>query len=200
MKEEIVLIGRGGHARVVIDSIKKSDIFHIRAIIDKRENLKNEFMGIPIIIGDEKLPLIFNEGVKTAFIAIGSVGDCNIRIRIDRILKKIGFKLAQIVHPSAVIAEQTSIKEGAFVSAGAIIGPCVKLGRNSIINTSSSIDHNCIINDFVHIAPGVTLSGDVEIGKNTHIGTGAIIVNGIKIGKNNFIKAGTLVYKDMPDK
>ena len=83
--------------------------------------------------------------------------------------------------------------------AGVIIQPGVKIGRNTIVNTGSIVDHDCTISDNCHIAPGVILNGGVSIGKNTHVGTGSSIIQSINIGSNSSIAAGSVIYKDVPD-
>ncbi|MFH1394797.1 MAG: serine acetyltransferase, partial [Candidatus Omnitrophota bacterium] len=89
--------------------------------------------------------------------------------------------------------------EGTFVAASATINPGTKIGKNVIVNTSSSIDHDCWIEDFVHIAPGAILCGTVTVGEGTHIGIGANIIQSIKIGKGAFISAGRIVKRDVAD-
>ena len=83
--------------------------------------------------------------------------------------------------------------------AGAVIQPGTRLGVNTIVNTRASIDHDCIIGDHVHIAPGAVLSGEVRVGNCSHIGCGATIVQGVKLGEATVIGAGAVVLKDVPD-
>jgi UDP-perosamine 4-acetyltransferase len=199
MKKKIVLIGGGGHCKVVIDALKLGKKFDICGITDARLPVKTKILGIPVLGKDEMLLKVFKKGIKYAFISVGSVGDCSVRKRIDDKLRKIGFKLPVIIHPKAVVAKDVEIGEGVFVAAGSVINPGTRIGRNAIINTSSSVDHDCEIGDFVHVAPGVTLSGAVRVSSEAHIGTGANIIQCIKIGKSAKIKAGALVAGDVAD-
>jgi len=199
MKREIVLIGGGGHCKVIVDAIKKSGEFSIYGIVD--QNLPQDALvsGIKVVGNDGILSNLFKQGVRDAFVSVGSIGDCSIRKCIFDNLKKIGFNLSVIVHPGAIVAENVELGEGTFVAAGVVIGPEVKIGKNSIINTSCSVDHDCKIGDFVHIAPGVTLSGGVTVGDDSHLGTGAQITQSINIGKGCLIGAGTTVRYDISD-
>lgn len=197
IKERIVLVGGGGHAKVIIDAVRGSKDFGIYGIIDPALKIRTSVLGIQVKGPDDILPQIFRNGIKCAFIGIGSVGNCSVRKKIYTMLKGIGFKLPYIVHPKAIVAEGVSIEEGAFVAAGAVINPGVKIGKNVIINTSSSVDHDCAIGDFVHIAPGAILSGGVKVGDEAHIGTGANIIQGITIGKKAFIGAGSIITSDV---
>lgn len=200
MKREIVLIGGGGHAKVVIDAIKCGREFNIYGIVDRRLKKGESVLGIRVIGDDAVLPEVFKKGIKHAFIGVGSVGDCKIRKKIYDNLKKIGFCLPIIIHPKAVVSKAVELGEGTFVAAGAVINPGTEIGRNVIVNTRSSIDHDCSIGNFVHIAPGATLSGEVKVGDETHVGTGASVIQGIRIGKRNMIPAGYAVRDNSYEK
>ena len=200
MKKKIVLLGGGGHCKVVIDAIRKSGKFDICGIADPNMKLSEEVLDVKVLGGDDILPGLFSKGVECAFISVGSSGDCIVRKRLAKKAEAIGFKFPAIVHPAAVIGEGVDLGSGAFVAAGAVISPGARIGANAIINTSASVDHDCIIGDFVHIAPGVTLSGGVNIGDETHIGTGANIIQQINIGKKCLVGAGTVVRDHMVDK
>lgn len=196
-KEKIVLVGGGGHAKVIIDAIQNSEEFSIHGIVDPSLPQGSGVLNVEVLGGDEKLESLFKEGIINAFISIGSVGNYETRKKIYHNLKNIGFRLPVIIHSKAIVSKHVLLGEGSFVAAGAVINPGVKTGKNVIINTSSSIDHDCEIEDFVHIAPGAILSGGVKIGEGTHIGIGANIVQYIKIGKNCMIKSGELVKKNI---
>ncbi|MFA4905587.1 MAG: UDP-N-acetylglucosamine 2-epimerase [Candidatus Margulisiibacteriota bacterium] len=183
-REEIVLIGGGGHCKVVIDAIQKGNAFKVCGIIGKGD--------------DSRLTKIFNSGCKRAFIAIGSVGNPGIRKQLAQKLSIIGFKVPAIVHPSAVVASNAQLEEGVFIAPRAVVGPGSRLGKYAIVNTRAAVDHDCWIGDFVHIAPGAVLSGGVEVGQDAHIGTGASVIQYKKIGERSMIGAGSVVVKDIP--
>jgi UDP-perosamine 4-acetyltransferase len=192
MKKKIVLIGGGGHCKVVIGAIRLENKFQIYGIVDTVLSDK-EVSGVKVIGNDDDLPKIFKKGIKHAFICVGSIGNCEIRKKIFACLSKVGFKLPVICHPSAIIAKDVEIKEGTFVAAGVVINSGTKIGRNAIINTSSSIDHDCEIGDFVHVAPGVILCGGVIVKDGIHVGVGAHVIQNLSIEK--FIPSAALVYK-----
>lgn len=198
-KEDIVLVGGGGHCKVVIDAINNGGIYNIEGIVDSKLEVGKKVLGIPVIGNDDILPIIFENGVKNAFISVGSIGDCTLRKKLSDKLKGIGFDLPVVIHTKAVVAQDVRVGEGTFIAASATINPGTVIGHNAIINTSSSIDHDCHIADFVHVAPGVKICGGVIIGEDTHIGTGAIIVQELKIGKRCMVKAGHTVKKDLAD-
>ena len=199
MKKDIIVIGGGGHCKVVIDAILNIGIYNIRGIVDNKLEPESKVLGISVIGNDDCLPALFKQGIINAFMGVGSVGDCNLRRRLYEKVKTLGFSFPVIVHPQAVVARDVMIGEGTFVAAGAVINPGTIIGKNVIINTRSSIDHDCMISDFVHVAPGVTLSGGIEIGEATHIGTGAKVRQYVKIAKNCLVKMGTIVTRDISD-
>lgn len=196
-KRRIVLVGGGGHAKVVIDAIRNSRKFNIYGIVDPNLPKDTRLLGVQVIGADEVLTELFKKGIKNAFVSMASVGDCGIRKRVYNNLKNIGFCLPTIVHPKAIVARDVKFDEGVFVAAGTVINPGTSIGKNAILNTSSSIDHDCVIGDFVHIAPGATLSGGVRIGNETHVGSGARIIQYLSIGQRCTIGAGSVVIKSI---
>jgi len=198
-KENVILIGGGGHGKVVIDAIKKGDEFTVHGIVDTIIPKGESVLGVNVLGNYDMLGELRKKGFKNAFISFGSIGDCSARVEAYNKLKGLGFNLPFIVHPSAIIGNGVVFEEGVFVAAGTVINPESKIGKNAIINTSASIDHNCVIGDYVHVAPGVTLSGKVIIGDGTHVGVGATVVQHLTIGKKCMIKANGLVSKNMND-
>ena len=197
MKEKIVLIGGGGHAKVVVDAILLDNKYEVEGIIDLSLE-KGTKVSECIVLGDDsELEGIFKSGIKKAFIGIGSIGDCSVRKRIYLHVKKIGFELPVIIHPKAVIAGDVVMKEGTFVAASANINTGSKLGCNVIVNTAASIDHDCIVEDFVHISPKAVLCGGVSVGRESHIGAGACLVQNKVVGANAIVGAGCTVLKDV---
>ena len=114
-------------------------------------------------------------------------------------LVREGLKPCTIIHPSACVATNASLGTGNQVLMNASVCARVKTGDFCIVNTSASVDHECILGDGVHIGPGARLAGCVEIGSHTFIGTGAVIIPRIKIGSYSMIGAGAVVTRDIPD-
>ena len=199
MKKEIVLMGGGGHCKVIIDAIRKSGEFNIYGIVDPILAPGETVLDAEVLGPDSMMAELSAKGLKYAFISVGSIGNCETRKKIDAALRRAGFALPVIIHPKAIVAKDVKLGEGTFVAAGAIINPGVSTGRNVIINTAASVDHDCAIGDFVHIAPGVTLSGGVKVGDETHIGTGAKVTQYVDIGSRALIGAGVTVRHNLSD-
>ena len=197
-KKRIVLIGGGGHCKVVISILKKLDSFEIAGIVDNYK--ADSFVsGIKIIGTDDDLKDIYKSGIHNALITVGSIKDNTKRYRLFNMAREIGYKFPVIISPEAIVDESVKIDEGTVIMPGIIINIDSSIGKNCIINTGTIIEHDCKIGDHCHIAPGVHISGGVNIGKLSFIGVGATIIQGIKIGKNVIIGAGSVVIKDIPD-
>lgn len=197
MKEKIILIGGGGHAKSVIESINSMEKFEIIGILDKKDKVGSYIYDIEVIGVDGDLENYYKQGIKNIFITLGSIGNPIIRRKLYDYAKKIGFKFPNIIDKNSIISPKTLLGEGIFIGKGVIVNCDVNIGNNCIINTGCIIEHDCKIGDFVHIAPGSTLSGGVIIGENSHIGTNSTVIQYKKVGSNTVIGAGSVVIKDI---
>ena len=197
--EDIILIGGGGHCKSVIDSIKRTKKYNIVGILDLKDKIGEEILGIKVIGTDDKLEYYYKNGVKNIFLTIGSIGDTKLRKKLYCSALSIGYVFPNIIDNTAIISDDVQMEYGNFVGKGSIINVGTRLGNNCIINTGTIIEHDCYIGDFSHIAPGATLSGNVVVGESTHIGTNSAVIQNIRIGKNSIIGAGSVVIKDIGD-
>ena len=197
-KKKIVLIGGGGHCKIVISILKKLNNFVITGIVD---NYKSDsfISGIKIIGTDDDLKDIYKSGIHDALITVGSTKDNTKRYRLFNMAKEIGYNFPVIISPEAIVDESVKIGEGTVIMPGSIINIDSSIGKNCIINTGSIIEHDCNIGNHCHIATGVHISGEANISGLSFIGIGATIIQGIKIGKNVTIGAGSVVIKNISD-
>ncbi len=198
----ILLLGAGGHCISVLDSLLTSGEYQTIGIID-REKLEHgitSIMGIPIIGGDEDLLRLQAEGYSDAFITVGSVGNTHIRRNLYRKVKELGFHIPNIIDKTSILSGWTTLGEGIFIGKNVVINACSNVGNLAIINTSSTIEHECRIGDYVHIAPGCVVCGNVLIENDTHIGAGSVIRQGIHIGTDTIIGCGSIIVKDIDAK
>jgi sugar O-acyltransferase (sialic acid O-acetyltransferase NeuD family) len=194
----LVMIGAGGHARVLIDALQLGEKA-ILGIVDPAYAAGSTGpRGLALLGGDEAVDRLRPDGVLLVN-GVGTTDKTVLRDDIYRRFRAKGFRFATVIHPSAVISGSAALGEGAQVMAGCVIQSDAVIGANSIINTRAAVDHDCQIGETVHIAPGATLSGSVSVGDNTHIGTGAAIIHGISIGRRCLVAAGAVVYRNLPD-
>jgi UDP-perosamine 4-acetyltransferase len=188
----IVIIGAGGHGKVLAAALLRAGQA-VLGFVDADPALKgSKILGLSVLGGDEVLTsdmLLVN--------GIGSTGRPARRREIFERLKEQGFSFATVVDPSAIIGPEVELAEGAQVLAGAVIQPGAYIGRNSIVNSRASVDHDVTLGAHVHIAPGAVLSGNVIVGDEVHIGTGAAIKQGVRIGSGSVIGVGAAVIADV---
>lgn len=195
--EKIVLVGFGGHARSVADSVERIGIYDIIGYTDiKKSDIDN---GYKYLGTDDELEDIYAKGIHCAVITLGQMGVDTIRHKLYQKLKSIGFKLPVIVDPSAIISNNSIIGEGTFIGKNVVVNSNTKIGKMSIINTGAICEHDNIIGEFTHLAVGVTCSGTVSIGNNSFVGVNSTIIQNIKIGNNVIIGAGSTVIVDVKD-
>jgi sugar O-acyltransferase (sialic acid O-acetyltransferase NeuD family) len=196
--DKIVVIGGGGHAKVVISILKKMEEFELIGYVDMED--RGEILGLEYIGSDKMVEGLLNDrDVIKAVLGIGQLNDSSLRRDIARRLAKSGFSFPPIISPNAIVNEGVEIAEGTVVMDGVIINTGAMISRFCIINTRASIDHDCSIGEFTHIAPGATLSGGVEIGSDVLVGTGASIIQYRKIADSVIIGAGSAVWDDIND-
>ncbi len=192
----IIILGAGGHAKVLVDALQRG-ARSVVGLADENPTLcGRRVLGVEVMGGDE---FVLRHPPGTVLLAngIGSVDSMRIRAAVYQRFKSRGYAFATVIHPSAVIGGEAVLGEGAQILAGAVIGPSVTIGENSIVNTGASVDHDCRIGAHVHLAPGVVLSGGVTIGDETHVGTGATVIQGVTIGAGCLIAAGAVVIADV---
>lgn len=195
MNKPVILIGNGGHAAVLAEILIESG----REIIGftAPEKQQNRYC-IPYIGTDEAIKTYSSKKIELV-LGLGSVTVSNIRMDIFNEFNQEGFTFTSVIHKSAIISPYANLGEGVQIMAGVILQSFAKIADNTIINTASSIDHDCFIGGHCHIAPGVTFSGGVNIGDSTHIGTGTTVIQNVRIGSHVLIGAGSLVLNDIRD-
>jgi UDP-perosamine 4-acetyltransferase len=199
MIRPVIVVGAGGHAKVVIDTLLSASSVEIIGVTDSNsEKMGTSILGVPVIGTDE---VILQYKPEQIFLVngIGSVGLPIARTKIFDRFKKLGYSFTTVIHPAAIVALEVVVSEGVQIMAGAIIQPGCRIGSNTIINTGAAVDHDCVIGCHVHVAPRVTISGGVQTGDGVHIGTGAVIIQGVQIGGNSVVGAGAVVINHVAE-
>ncbi len=198
MVKKLVGLGAGGHVKVVIEILRTYQSFDFIGLLDPKPEIRcKSVLGVPVIGGDEILPVLKRDGVSHFFVGVGSIGNSEPRQRLFSAAMRYGMKAVSALHPQAIISPSAVLGEGITVTAGAVINTCARLGINVIVNTGAVVEHDCIIGDHVHIATGARLTSTVQVGNGAHIGAGAIVRQCINIGKDAIVAAGAVVVKDV---
>jgi sugar O-acyltransferase (sialic acid O-acetyltransferase NeuD family) len=196
--QKLLIYGAGGHAKVIVDIVHACGDFEIAGLIDDNPNKVGEkLLGEEVIGTFSDLVRLCSEDMG---IILG-IGENRARFHVWERLQKAAVKCKYVtaIHPSAMVGEEVTLGEGTVVMAGTVINPGSRVGRHCIVNTASSIDHDCRIGDFVHIAPGAVLCGGVHVGDLSLVGVGATVLPGINIGREAVVGAGAVVTSDVPD-
>jgi sugar O-acyltransferase (sialic acid O-acetyltransferase NeuD family) len=197
MRPKILLIGAGGHGRVVLDLLLQAREYQVAGIIDLKERIGDKVLGVPVIGTDKDLPVLFKKGIKHCFISVGSVGEAGLRVKLYEVARRSGFAFPNLIHPSACISRRALFGEGNYIGPGVIINVNAVIGNQCIINSGAIVEHDCRISDFAHISPGVYISGGVSVGEQSHIGIGSSIIQNLRIGARTIIGAGSVVTKNI---
>jgi UDP-perosamine 4-acetyltransferase len=196
--EVIVLIGGGGHARVVISILRKLDRHRILGYTDLKSN--GTLSGFPYLGSDSDLAALVDAPEKlNAVLAVGQLGLGKHRYDLWTRLQFPSLSFPLISSPDAIVNEPVSGGEAAVVMDGAVIGSGATIGMGAIVNTNSTVEHDVVLEDWVHVAPGATICGGVTVGRFSMIGAGATVIEGIKIAANCIVGAGTTVVHDLTE-
>lgn len=189
MSKEVVIIGAGGHGKVIADIILKAGD-KIKGFLDDSYPVKQYFIGYPILGKTSAC----KEIKDVAFVI--AIGNSHIR---EKIVKEVGeLEWYTAIHPTAVVSSlDVSVGEGTVVMANAVINPGTHIGKHCIINSGAIVEHDNQISDYVHVSVGAKLAGTVSLGDRTWIGIGAVISNNISICEECMIGAGAVVVKDI---
>ena len=188
--KQLVILGASGHGRVAADIAGKTGYDSIVFLDDS--GTKKTCGSYPVVGKSAR----FLEYDCDFFVAIGNP---QVRRRMQEMLLAAGKQVTTLIHPSAVIGEDVTIGIGTLVAAGAVINPGAVIGDGCIINTCASVDHDCVLADFVHVAVGTHGAGTVSIGAETWIGAGATVSNNLQICGGCMIGAGAVVVKSITE-
>jgi len=189
----LIIIGTGGHSRVVADSAINSG-FNLLGFLDLNYKDEDEkILGFEVLGGLSFL----DRCDKNRTLLVIAVGDNNKRSKLSLKLRGKGFSMQTIIHPAAIVSKYCTIGEGCFINAGTVISTGVIIGEGCIINTGVIVDHESKIGCYCHLAPGVKIAGRTTVGNYSFIGIGTTVIDFIKIGANVTIGAGSVVINDI---
>lgn len=198
-KEDIIILGRGGHAKVVIDMIEEGGFYNIIGVTDVKQNDDTDFFGYPILGNDDVLPDFFKKGVRNAAIGIGGFTDNNLRKKIFNLAKSVGFNLPPIIHSSAIISKRATIGEGTIVKRGVIIDTDVTIGVNNILEIGAIVGHESRVGNHTLLSANVMISAYNLIDDESFFAVASTIVSGAKVCTGAIIGAGAVVVNDITE-
>lgn len=193
----LILLGAGGHAKVLLSLINELSlpILGVSAPELVKEH-KSTWRGLKVLGPEDKL-IEFNKNDVHLVNGIGQLVNSNNRRRLFEKFTQQGYYFPVLIHPRAYVDPTAILAEGVQVMAGAVIQADSFVGKNVIINTHVTVDHDCKIDDHIHIAAGATLCGNVYVSSDTFIATGSCIAPGINVGEGAVIGAGVSIVRDV---
>jgi sugar O-acyltransferase (sialic acid O-acetyltransferase NeuD family) len=198
MKEEIILIGGGGHCKSCIDVIEKENKFRIAGIVDVKDRIFQKVLSYEIIACDEDLKKLTKK-YKNFFLTIGQINNVEKRREKFTFLKSLDVKFPVIISPLAYTSKYSFVDEGTIIMHKAFVNANVKIGKNCIINTNAIIEHDSQIGDNCHISTASVVNGECNIGDGTFIGSNSVIFNNVNIIENTIIGAGSVVVRSIDE-
>lgn len=192
----VLVIGAGGHARVVLEALHDDPSVHVVGAVS-RDGTAIPGLGVDAIGSDDDLASTAQRAGATA--ACVAIGDNIARARVTGQWQATGLGLTTATSRFAMVSRSAVVGPGSMLLPGAVVNAATELGTGVIVNTNASVDHDGRIGDFVHVAPGVAIGGGVTIGARTLVGIGARILPGLSIGADVTIGGGAVVVRDVPD-
>ena len=193
--DKILIIGCGGHCRFMISVIRSIGL-SIEGIIDTNNEFdaSETIMGINVIGSVDNLESFYKKGFKNVSIALG---DNELRKIMYKDIKKYGFNLPNIIHPSAKIDISSNLDEGNIIGPNVVLGAETSIGSNNILNSSSVIEHQCKIGNHCHVSLASVLCGNVTLGDEVFVGANSTVIENLNVANRTKIGASTTVISDI---
>lgn len=193
-----VLIGGGGHGRVLLETLEQQRPGVVVGVLDSRPGLQ-QVAEIPVLGGDEVLPRLKEMHFTHFVIGVGSSQPCRVRAELYLAARKAGLEPLSVVHPQALVSHQAEVAAGCQIMARAVVNTGARLGGHVLVNTGAIVEHDGVIGAHTLIGSGVVLGGGVQVGERSLIGAGAVVRQGVRIGARVVIGEGVIVKQDVPD-
>lgn len=197
-KPACVVLGGGGHARVVLDALILGGAGRPVGVLDPDPALRGRtILGVPVLGGDELLGRLARGKATHFALGLGGVGDNRPRKRLFEVGLASGLKPLTVRHPSAVRSPWAQVGPGCVLLAGSVVNAGAALGCDVIVNSGAVVEHDCAVGDHAHIATGALLASTVRVGALAHIGAGAALRQCLAVGEGAVVGAGAAVVRDV---
>ena len=195
MRERVLIIGAGGHGKVVADILRACGT-PAAGFVDGDESMRGRTVaGLPVLGAMNRLEHLAREHGCTS--AVVAIGDNRVRLEHAREVERAGLKLASAIHPSANVAASATVGAGVVICMGASVCAEATVGDVSIVNTNAVVDHECELGNSVHVCPNASLAGRVKVGEGGFVGIGASVIQCLSLGAWSIVGAGATVTRDV---
>ncbi len=194
-----MILGAGGHARVVLDALRSTGERDVAAVLDPDRALHGTVLdGVRIVGGDDRL-VDYPSASHDVVIAVVRFGRGVVRHALLEQVRSLGYQIATVVHISATVSPFATVGAGAQLMAGAIVHPGATVGEDAIVNTGAVVEHDCLVGRGAHLAPRALLGGRVVVGERAQLGLGCVILPGLHVGDGAIVGAGAVVTKNVTE-
>lgn len=197
-KKPLVVLGAGGHAKVVLEALHSTGR-RAAALVDADNSLRGKKVeGVLVAGGDDKLTA-YPPKRYDATVGVGAARNTNARRRLHEAALAAGYALPPVVAASAVVARSACLGPGAQILTRAVVHPAASVGAGAVVNTGAVVEHDCVVGEHAFLGPAVVLCGGARVGAGAFLGTGAIVLPGVSVGAGALVAAGAVVRKDVAD-
>jgi UDP-perosamine 4-acetyltransferase len=195
VNRSVFVVGAGGHAKMVLEAMRSQvPAWNVVACLDNHRG-GGSLLGVPVCEDTPQTIMQYRDNGVLGFVAIG---ENRVRMRLMQHLRQLEVSLATVVAGSAFVSPSAILGPGTVVMHGAVVGADARMGCGCILNTHASVDHDCDVKDFAHIAPGSHLAGNVSVGEGAMLGVGCSVIPKVTIGDWSVLGAGAVVVRDVP--
>ncbi len=188
-----IIIGAGGHGRIILEILRLNDIEVAGFIDDSKELYDTAIDGVKVLGNFEKVDGLIKKGVEKGIVA---VADGRVRrMLVERSAEK-GLTLIGAKHPQCYVSDNARISETAQLCVNCVVNPHAVIGDYTIINSNAVVEHNSNIGKYCHISPSATVLGFATVGDFSQVGAGATVLENRIVGENVFVGAGAVITKD----
>ncbi|MBT3747438.1 MAG: acetyltransferase [Bacteroidetes bacterium] len=196
MKEQIILLGGGGHCKSCIDVIEEEGKYTIAGILDMPENVGQKISGYPFIGIDDDLDKLVSQ-YNNFFITVGHIQSPAIRIKLFERLSDLKVNLPVIQSPYAVVSRHAQIGRGSIIMHQAVVNTEARIGENCIINTGALVEHESKVGSNCHISTYAILNGQCKVGSECFIGSRTVLANNTEVVNSTLVAAGSVVLRSL---
>jgi len=198
-RQDIILVGGGGHCVSCIDVIEAGKDFRVAGIVDTKEKLHHQVAGYEIIACDEDLPVLV-KSCRYFLITMGMVENLEKRETVFDMITRAGGFFPVVISSGGYVSKRALVGEGSIIMHKALVNSNAGVGKNCIINTGALVEHDAAVGDHCHVSTSAVVNGGCEIGNRVFIGSGCIVIQGVTIVDDVLVGAGAVVTKDIVEK
>jgi UDP-perosamine 4-acetyltransferase len=195
---QLVIIGAGGHGKVVLDIVRAAGLHEPVGFVDADPALGGTDVGGLPVLGAVNVLTKLRQHQRVGH-AIVAIGDNRARLQYAALLRDQGFELVSAVHPSAFISPTARLGANVVVAPLAAVITEARIADSTVINTAAVVDHECEVAEGAHVGPGARLAGRVRVGVGAFVGLGANVIQCLSVGRYAMVGAGAVVTADVPD-